>query len=66
MQEAPALVSREAWHLTHSVSIRTAGYVTEQLMVVNSVVFVLSQIEEWFFPLHFTLDLLLRHSEIRC
>ena len=58
-------MSLRAQHLTPSISIRTTRYVTEQLLVVNSVVVVLSQIEEWYFPLHFTHDLLLRHSEVR-
>ena len=59
-------VSITARHLTPSISIKTTGYVTEQLLVVRSAVFVLSQIEEWCFPLHFTHYLLLRHSEARC
>lgn len=35
-------------------------------MIVNSMVVVLSQNEEWCFSLHFTHRLLLRHSEVQC
>ena len=38
--------------LTSSILIRTTEYVTEQLLVVDSVVVVLPQIAEWSFALH--------------
>ena len=60
--KATAPVSMRVRYLTRSISIRTTGYVTEQLLVVKSVVVVFSQIEELYFLLHFTHDLLLRHS----
>ena len=65
-EEALALVSIRAQHLIPSLWIKTTWYVTEQQLVVKSVVVVLSQIDQWCFPLHFTPDLLLRHSETWC
>ena len=55
-----------ARHVIPSISIRTTRYVIKKLLAVKSVVVVLSQIEEWCFPLHFTQDLLLRHAEAQC